>query len=81
VKTAKLFRNGRSQGVRLPQEFRFEGDHVFLKRVGDGVLILPAKRGWDALIRSLTNFPMTSWRSVGSPRSSAAPTHFDEDPT
>lgn len=25
---AKLFRNGRSQAVRLPQEFRFEGDRV-----------------------------------------------------
>ncbi|MGI8745458.1 MAG: antitoxin [Bryobacteraceae bacterium] len=44
MKTAKLFRNGRSQGVRLPREFRFDGDHVFIKRVGKGVLLLPAKR-------------------------------------
>jgi antitoxin VapB len=56
VKTAKLFRNGRSQGVRLPREFRFEGDLVFLKRVGNGVLIIPSKRGWDTLIRSLGQF-------------------------
>lgn len=39
--TAKLFRNGRSQAVRLPQEFRFEGDAVRIRRVTDGVLLEP----------------------------------------
>ena len=38
---AKLFRNGRSQAVRLPQEFRFEGDQVRIRRVADGVLLEP----------------------------------------
>ena len=38
---AKLFRNGRSQAVRLPQEFRFQGDRVRVRRVGDGVLLQP----------------------------------------
>ena len=38
---AKLFRNGRSQAVRLPQEFRFEGDRVRVRRVGNGVLLEP----------------------------------------
>ena len=56
MKIAKLFRNGRSQGVRLPREFRFEGDHVFVKKVGSGVLLLPSKRAWDSLIHSLTEF-------------------------
>jgi antitoxin VapB len=38
----KLFRNGRSQAVRLPREFRFEGDTVRLRRVGRrGLLIEP----------------------------------------
>jgi antitoxin VapB len=37
--TAKLFRNGRSQAVRLPREFRFEGDRVRVRRVSDGVLL------------------------------------------
>lgn len=43
VKTgvARLFRNGRSQAVRLPQEFRFEGDRVRLRRVPQGVLLEP----------------------------------------
>jgi antitoxin VapB len=38
---AKLFRNGRSQAVRLPQEFRFEGDRVRIRRVASGVLLEP----------------------------------------
>jgi antitoxin VapB len=31
-KTAKLFRNGRSQAVRLPAEYRFEGSEVYVRR-------------------------------------------------
>jgi antitoxin VapB len=39
--TAKLFRNGRSQAVRLPREFRFEGDEVRIRKVPEGVLLEP----------------------------------------
>ena len=39
--TARLFRNGRSQAVRLPREFRFEGDRVRVRRVARGVLVEP----------------------------------------
>jgi antitoxin VapB len=41
VRTAKLFRNGRSQAIRLPAEFRFEGSEVFVRRdssTGDVIL-------------------------------------------
>lgn len=38
---AKIFRNGRSQAVRLPKEFRFEGDRVRVRRVPGGVLLQP----------------------------------------
>lgn len=41
TKTAKLFRNGRSQAVRLPREFRFDGDEVRIRQVGEGVLLEP----------------------------------------
>jgi len=40
-RTAKLFRNGRSQAVRLPSEFRFEGKEVFIRqdpKTGDVIL-------------------------------------------
>ncbi len=56
MKTARIFWNGRSQAVRLPQEFRFDSDHVFIKKVGTGVLLLPADRTWDSLVQSLTEF-------------------------
>jgi antitoxin VapB len=39
--TAKLFKTGRSQAVRLPKEFRFEGKEVRIRRVGRGVLLEP----------------------------------------
>ncbi len=38
---AKLFRNGRSQAVRLPREFRFEGTQVRVRRLSEGVLLEP----------------------------------------
>ena len=38
---AKLFWNGRSQAVRLPKEFRFEGDQVRVTRMGAGILLEP----------------------------------------
>ncbi len=41
TRVAKLFRNGRSQAVRLPQEFRFEGDRVRIRRIDQGVLLEP----------------------------------------
>lgn len=40
-KTAKLFMDRRSQAVRLPKEFRFEGNSVKIKRVGDTVVLSP----------------------------------------
>ena len=47
--TAKLFMNGRSQAVRLPAEFRFEGKEVFIRRDSDtGDVVLSRKdRSWD----------------------------------
>ena len=39
--TAKLFTHGRSQAVRLPKEFRFEGKEVRVSRVGSRVILEP----------------------------------------
>jgi antitoxin VapB len=58
LKTAKLFKNGDSQAVRLPKEFRFAGDEVLIKRVGSAVVLLPKARSWDTLIQSLDKFPL-----------------------
>ena len=56
VKIAKLFRNGQSQAVRLPKEFRFEGDFVYVKKSGNAVVLLPAKGIWASLVESLDKF-------------------------
>ena len=54
--TAKVFMSGRSQAVRLPKEYRFEGNEVLIKRVGDAVVLLPRTRSWDTLFQSLEQF-------------------------
>ena len=43
MKTAKVFRHGNSQAVRLPKEFRFNSDEVIVKRASGGVLLLPKR--------------------------------------
>ena len=56
MKTAKLFKNGGSQAVRLPKEFRFEGDRVFIKKVRNAVVLLPHQDSWQGLFDSLKQF-------------------------
>lgn len=56
MQTAKLFQNGQSQAVRLPKEFRFHGDRVFIKRMGNAVVLLPYHDSWQALFDSLDQF-------------------------
>ncbi len=48
AKTARLFNNGGSQAVRLPAEFRFDSDEVFVRRDDrTGDVILSKKAGWN----------------------------------
>ena len=57
---ARLFRNGRSQAVRLPKEFRFEGDHVRVRRVAKGVLLepfIPDAEKWFAALDKFASEP------------------------
>lgn len=56
--TAKLFLNGRSQAVRLPKAFRFEGvTEVLIERDGDAVILRPPKRpSIERLISALDEF-------------------------
>jgi len=44
--TAKVFRNGRSQAIRLPKEFRVKGEEVYLRRAADG-FIVTEQDPWD----------------------------------
>ena len=77
VKTAKLFRNGDSQAVRLPREFRFDGTEVLIKRVGNAVVLLPKTQSWDTLIGSLAKFPPDFMAARGQPEASDAREELD----
>lgn len=67
METARLFRNGRSQAVRLPKEFRFEGDRVYVKRVGSAVILLPYIGSWESLYESLGTFSDDFMEERGQP--------------
>ena len=56
--SAKLFLNGRSQAVRLPKAFRFEGlTEVFIERDGDRVILSPSRKpSIERLIQALSEF-------------------------
>ncbi len=56
MQTAKLFMNGRSQAIRLPKEYRFEGEDVYIKKYEDVVVLIPRNSGWDTMINSLDDF-------------------------
>lgn len=57
--TAKLFKNGQSQAVRLPKEFRFENlKEVFIKKINGMVVLIPKSddRVWDKMFDGLDDF-------------------------
>ena len=45
--SAKLFYNGRSQAVRLPRDYRFDGEEVYIKKIGDAVVLIPKAKLWE----------------------------------
>ncbi|MBX9770561.1 MAG: antitoxin [Candidatus Obscuribacterales bacterium] len=56
MQTAKLFQNGKSQAVRLPKEFRLPGQEVYVKKMGNAIVLIPKENPWQNLIASLDMF-------------------------
>jgi antitoxin VapB len=56
MKTAKVFKHGNSQAVRLPKEFRFDDDEVLIKHSAGGVLLLPKKIAYERVMASVGQF-------------------------
>lgn len=54
--TARIFQSGRSQAVRLPKAYRFEGTEVVVKHFGNGVLLMPFNDSWAMLDAALDAF-------------------------
>lgn len=83
MQTAKLFKNGRSQAVRLPAEFRFEGDEVIIRRdpVTGDVILSPRNRKYEAWIKLrdqlLANIPKQDLDALDNLRDPGAPVERD----
>lgn len=69
MKTAKIFQNGQSQAVRLPKEFRFDGKEVFIKKIGNAIMLLPKDNWWAPMDRNIGKFTddFMAERDQGSP--------------
>lgn len=43
----QIFYNGRSQAVRLPRKYRFDGEEVYIKKIGNAVILIPKDKAWE----------------------------------
>ena len=51
-RTARVFMTNRSQAVRLPKEYRFSTDEVFIRKEGQDVILSPRPRDWRPYLES-----------------------------
>jgi len=56
METAKLFFSGNSQAVRLPKEYRFDGDEVLIKKCGNTIMLFPKEQAWETFLDGLDGF-------------------------
>lgn len=56
MEIAKVFQTGRSQAVRLPKAFRFNGSEVAIKSFSRGVLLMPIDNRWDVMLEAVNEF-------------------------
>ena len=56
MKTAKVFKNGRSQAIRLPKECRLSSDEVMVNKIGDVVILLPKQNNLDSFMKAIDTF-------------------------
>lgn len=85
TKTAKLFRNGNSQAVRLPQEFRFQGDEVRIRKEGDAVVLEPIITNTKEWFAAIDSYPGSdafegNWRDQRKARLESVFEEADELP-
>ncbi|EPG65208.1 antitoxin [Leptospira wolffii] len=53
---AKIFKNGDSQAVRLPKEYRFKGKEIYIRKEGINVILTPVEDALDGLWNTLSEF-------------------------
>ena len=58
METAKIFKNGQSQAVRLPKEYRFDTDEVYISKENGVVCLFPKpKLTWEEFFATAEEFP------------------------
>ncbi len=68
--TAKLFINGRSQALRLPKAYRFEGSEVYIKKISEGILLIPKdKTIWSVWENNLKKYDKPFMTDRNQPKS------------
>ena len=79
METAKIFINGRSQAVRLPKAYRFEGNEVYIKKTSVGVLLIPKNRTiWDVWEINLMKYDQPFMTKRNQPKIGQERTGLDE---
>ena len=56
MQTAKIFINGRSQAIRIPKEFQFKREEVYIQKVGDAVILVHKNKAWNTFLDGLNGF-------------------------
>ena len=56
MKTASVVQNGTSQYIRFPEDFRIDAETLYIKKVGNVVVLLPESSPWEPLFSSLDLF-------------------------
>jgi antitoxin VapB len=56
MQTAKVFKSGNSQAIRLPKDFQFRGSEVYIKKTGNCVVIIPKEDPWQIVEESVGKF-------------------------
>ena len=56
METAKVFEDGESQVVRLPEGFRFNSEEVMISKAGDIVLLIPRDGDWNSFMTAVDMF-------------------------
>jgi antitoxin VapB len=80
IETAKLFKHGGSQTVRLPKHFRLPGNEVRVRRLGRGVLLEPIDRSIEdikAIFAEIDRLGGADFLPEGRPEQPAMPTAED----
>ncbi len=77
--TAKIFLNGSSQALRLPKAYRFEGKEVYIKRISQGILLIPKDKSvWGIWEKNLKKYSKPFMTDRNQPESQQERAGIDE---